>query len=130
MTYMKNSVICDTDFLISLHLENESTHQKAYELFQRHDNFIVLNITFFEMATVLSRKLYQSEAVEILESIQSEFTNVYNLTKQDELSIFELFKSYSKKNISFFDCACLHITQKLDCKIASFDSFYPKEILA
>ncbi len=125
-----SKTLCDTDFLIALQFGNESTHQQAFNIFQKFDNFVVSNITFWEVATVLSRKLNQSEAVKLLELIQGQFTDIYIFSADDEITTFKLYKSYTKKNISYFDCACLIVAQKLDAKIASFDKFYPTEILA
>jgi predicted nucleic acid-binding protein len=53
-----NKIICDTDFLISLAITNESTHQQANQLFTKYEDweFLVLNLTKYEVATVLSRK--------------------------------------------------------------------------
>ena len=123
------TVLCDTDFLISLHLETDSTHLKAKEIFSKYTDFVVLDITFWELATVLSRKLNQDQAILTLEFIQKNFPNTINFLAVHELLAFKLYKSYTKKNISFFDCACLVYAKQNDCLIASFDKFYPNNIL-
>ena len=123
------TLLCDTDFLISLQLETESTHEEAMDIYENNDEFVVLNITFWEVATVLSRKLNQDQAIATLERIQEDFPNIINFNDKAEKEAFDLFKSFAKKNISFFDCACLVTAQKHGYKIASFDKFYPKEIL-
>ncbi len=47
-----------------------------------------------------------------------------------ENDIYRLYNSFEKKNISFFDCACLHYAKIVKAKVVSFDKFYPPEILA
>ncbi|MFM7854712.1 MAG: type II toxin-antitoxin system VapC family toxin [Flammeovirgaceae bacterium] len=128
---IKNRIICDTDFLISLSVTNESTHQKALNLYQKNEDadFLVLNITMYEVATVLSRKFKQTQAVEILESIQYNFETEIWFEKDWQNQVFDIYKSQLNKNISFFDCSCLFLAQKYKAKIASFDQFYPPEIL-
>jgi predicted nucleic acid-binding protein len=127
---MITKVLCDTDFIISLYLSEETTHAKAVQIFSGDCEFFVLNITLYEVATVLSRKLPQPQAIENLESIQSFFVNVIKLSTDDESQTFDLYKSFSKKNISFFDCACQVVATKNKMKIASFDKFYDPKILA
>ena len=129
MTNRSQTVLCDTDFLIALHLENDSTHLRAKEIFSNYSYFVVLDITFWEIATVLSRKLNQDQAILTLEFIQKNFSNVIKFQPAHEVQVFQLYKSYSKKNISFFDCACLVYATQNNYQIASFDQFYPKDTL-
>lgn len=127
-----NSVICDTDFLISLHVTNESAHKKAVQIFDRiseETNFIISNITKYEVATVLSRKFPHSYAVEILEAINQNFAYELWFEQDWQAETFKIYSNQTKKNISFFDCSCLFLAKKFKWKIASFDKFYPKEIL-
>jgi predicted nucleic acid-binding protein len=72
----KKGIICDTDFLISLHITNETTHQKAlglYEKYQDYD-FYISNLTKYEIATVLSRKFDHNSAKQVLELIRENFS--------------------------------------------------------
>ncbi len=129
---LKNSVICDTDFLISLHVTNESTHQKALELFEKlsaNTSFIISNLTKYELATVLSRKFDHVDAVEILQTINENFDYELWFEKEWQSETFKIYTNQTKKSISFFDCACFFLAQKFNFKIASFDKFYPKELL-
>jgi predicted nucleic acid-binding protein len=126
---MITKVLCDTDFIISLFLNEESTHDKAVQIFGNQYEFYALNITMYEVATVLSRKLQQPEAIENLESVQNLFTKIMRITEEDETEIYKLYKSFSKKNISFFDCACQVVATNNNMKIASFDKFYAAELL-
>lgn len=124
------TVLCDADFLIALCIVNEPNHELAKEILAKYNHFVVLNITFYEVATVLSRKLIQPEAVDTLERIQEAFCNVIYFLPINEFQTFKLYKSFTKKNISFFDCACSITARNNDFLIASFDKFYPLQILA
>ncbi len=126
-----SKIICDTDFLISLHLSNESTHLEAKKIWEKNldSEFYVLNLTKYEIATVLSRKLSQKEAVEVIKLINLNFEKEVWFEQKWQSEVYDIFESYSKKNISYFDCACLFLAEKIDAKIASFDKFYPEEVL-
>ena len=126
-----SKILCDADFIIALFITTDSNHQKACDLYDTYDfeQFFVMNITMYEVATVLSRLLPQSEAVTALQLVRQRFDNpVIFETKWGE-SVYELYNTFQKKNISFFDCACMILAKKVKAKIASFDSFYPPELL-
>lgn len=125
MTFMI-SFLCDTDFLISLHLANESTHTQAVNIFQKYNSFLILDITLYEVATVLSRKLNHTDAISLLNLIQENFTDVIAFKEKYEKLTFENYKIQKNKNTSFFDCAVLTVAIQNDYKIASFDKFYPE----
>ncbi len=72
------TVLCDADFLIALCITNEPNHELAKKILAKYNQFVVLNITFYEVATVLSRKLIHPEAIDTLERIQEAFSNTIN----------------------------------------------------
>jgi predicted nucleic acid-binding protein len=126
-------IIVDTDFLISFLFENQSTHQKALNIYEKNketSQFIVLDIITFEFATTVSRLYDQKIAIEVVAKVIEMADVVLELDFQDKKKIWEEFNSYGKKGTSYFDCANLVMAKKLDCKIGSFDRVYPKEILA
>ena len=125
-------ILCDADFIIALFVDTDSNHQKAMRTYNSNsnDSFLILNITIYEVATVLSRILPQSEAIYTLQSVRMRFESPIIFDPKWENSVYELYNSFSKKNISFFDCACMIYAKKVNAKIASFDNFYPAEILA
>ena len=129
MTNRINWVLCDADFLIALYIDKDSNHQQAQDIYSECNNFSILNITFYEVATVLSRLFDHQLAKETLKDMKELFTNVIIFDQGMEDKTYENYYSYNKKNISFFDCACLVTAQKYGYKIASFDKFYPNEIL-
>jgi hypothetical protein len=61
---MTNKILCDCDFIISLLCEEESTYPVAIQKYEAYFDtgveFWVMNITLYEVATVLSRKFDQS----------------------------------------------------------------------
>jgi predicted nucleic acid-binding protein len=125
-----SKVIIDADFLIALYIDTDSNHSKAMEIYDRLDDLIVLNLTIYEVATVLSRLLTHSEAKLILINIFADLKEIIiDYDRAWELGILEIYNAQTKKNVSFFDCTCLFLAKKYDYKIASFDKFYPAEIL-
>jgi predicted nucleic acid-binding protein len=127
-----NKILCDADFLIGLFLDDDSNHQKSIDIYKEYSethDFVVLNLTKYEFATVLSRKLPQALAIEINKLFLETFTGEVYFEKSWETETYKLYNSFQKKNISFFDCACLHYAKMVKAKIASFDTFYSAEIL-
>ena len=127
-----NKILCDADFLIGLFLIDDSNFDNAtaiYEKFSNTHNFIVLNLTKYEFATVLSRKLPQDLAIRINQQFLEQFTSEVYFEKSWEMEVYTLYDSFQRKNISFFDCACMIYAKKVNAKIASFNNFYPAEIL-
>lgn len=130
---MTNKILCDSDFIISLLCEEESTHFLATEIynnnFDKGSEFWTMNINFYEISTVLSRKYEQSRAIKTFDLVQYNFNRVIRITEEDEKEIYKLYRSFNKKNISFFDCACQVVATKNSMKIASFDKFYNFDLL-
>ena len=126
------NILYDTDFLINLFVTNESNHKKAITIKNKVEfaYYNILNLVTYEFATVLSRKFDQDFALSILTDFEKiKNLEIIYLNKTQEEKVWNLFKGYSKKNISFVDCANLVIAQEFNLKIASFDKFYPKELL-
>ncbi len=124
-------ILCDSDFLVALLIEEDSNHTKAIEILQQNIacKFIYSNLTKYELMTVLSRKLPQNIAVQAFELFQKTFVDEFIFDRKLELQIIEFYKKSKNKNQSFFDIACLFLAEDYNCKIASFDKFYPTEIL-
>jgi predicted nucleic acid-binding protein len=130
--FMTTKIICDADFLVALLLKEDSNHYKAVDLYTKYFEiceFVFLSITKYEIATVLSRKLQQKDAISMYKDFKDGFQNEIWFEKSWEPQVIDLYNSFTKKNISFFDCACMVLANKINAKIASFDNFYPAEIL-
>ncbi len=126
-----SKILCDADFVISLFIDIDSNHAKATNIFERYnfEDFIILNITLYEVATVLSRILPQNEAIEALKLVRSRFDNPINFNPKWDNEVYNLYNTFEKKNISFFDCACMIYAKKVKAKIACFDKFYDEGML-
>lgn len=123
--------LLDTDFLINLFVPNEPSNVTAHTIAKKiaqYERFF-LNLVWYEIATVLSRKYTHSFALKILEDLNKTELKVLKFSEEDERETWHEFFLYTKKNISFVDCANLVIARKHKFKIASFDTFYPKEML-
>ena len=129
-TTTKN-ILCDADFLIALLIQNDSNHLKARAIIDNNldANFLYSNLTKYELMTVLSRKLDQKKAVQCLELFINTFEDEFQFDTNLEAQIIDFYKQSTNKNQSFFDIACLLTAQKLNYQIASFDQFYPKDLL-
>lgn len=127
----QENLIIDTDFLFALILPAEPNHLKAVKMWQnsRFDTVFTLNLVKYEALTVLSRKLSQKEAIQHFDLIDWTALNYIFIDQDLENKSIEIYNQQNRKNISTVDCANLVLAKKLNCKIASFDQFYPKEYL-
>jgi predicted nucleic acid-binding protein len=124
-------ILCDTDFFIALLIEEDTNHEKAISILQTYNQsiFSYSNLTVYELMTVLSRKLPQTLAIQALTIFETTFDDRFDFDLDLEVDIMRFYKQSVQKNMSFFDIACLIQAQKYQIPIASFDSFYPKELL-
>ncbi len=130
INYSEKIVILDADFLIALYIDTDSNHERALFLYDKIENCRVLNLTIYEVATVLSRLFEHKIAKLILKNILADLHQItLNFDPNWEDDIFKIYNLQTKKNISFFDCSLIFLAQNFDYKIASFDQFYPKELL-
>lgn len=128
---MIKTILCDADFFVAFLIYEDINHEKAKKIFTDYQDyeFVYSNLTKYELMTVLSRKLEQKLAVQVLNLFQDIFVNEFNFDTSLEAKIINFYKKSQNKNQSFFDIACLIQAKTFDYKIASFDKFYPKEIL-
>ena len=73
--------------------------------------------------------MIKKNAIALYKLFEENFQNEIWFEKSWEPEVFDLYNSFTKKNISFFDCAGMILAKKINAKIASFDSFYPTSIL-
>jgi len=125
-----SKVVLDTDFLVALFIGDQSTHKKAKEIFEiiKSKDLFILDLVRYELATVLSRKFSHHLAKDILTKLNN-LPLCFTSIKEWEKEIWESLFSYQRKNISFIDCANLEVAKNLNAKIASFDAFYPRDVL-
>ena len=124
-------VLLDTDFIFNFFDQNQINHEITKALVEKYvdSQFAITNLVRQELATVLSVRIgYEFWSVVQAGIDEFEVINIF-LDENDTRLIWGLFNSFKKKNISFIDCSNLYLAQKHGYKIASFDKFYPREIL-
>lgn len=127
-----DKIIIDSDAIIGKMVPTDVHHEKTLPLFQRIDSgeikAYITNLVIYEVATLFSRRYSQKQAVIFLDTI---FSSHFEIIYIDELlsqKTVERFKSYSKKNISFVDCANLVAAEEKGInRIFSFDKVYKEK---
>ncbi|MEI6532891.1 MAG: PIN domain-containing protein [Candidatus Roizmanbacteria bacterium] len=124
-------VLYDTDFLLSFLVSTEINNKKAISIYKKHNphELFALNLVKFELATVLSRKFDHTFAKQIVLALSEVPFQWLSISEIEEEAIWREYFSYNKKNISFIDSANLVVARTMNMKIATFDSFYPNEIV-
>ncbi len=122
------AILFDSDFILSLLFEEESTHEAAKKTYSSLsvDDECVLPYVHYELITVCSRKYGHAAAKQLHGFISTRLKRV-NIEGLED-NIWKEFFSHQKKSISFIDCANLVVARKYGWKIASFDAFYPKSV--
>lgn len=124
-------VLIDSDALFALYVANDLHHQIAKEILKsflkEKAELFVTNLVLQETATVVSYRLDQKQALDLLKRFnQVDFKQVFvnkNLTAKSWM----IFKKQTKKGASFVDCANTVVFKDLKMdKIFSFDKFYQR----
>jgi predicted nucleic acid-binding protein len=126
-----NMFILDTDFIFAYFDPHQSTHLSSTQIIKKYgqEEAVISNLTKQELATVISYKIDFKAAQQVLENLKLfNLKEVFIDQTQTDL-IWEIFHSYSKKKVSFVDCSNLFLATHYKAKIASFDNFYPKNIV-
>jgi predicted nucleic acid-binding protein len=123
--------LLDTDFLFAYFFNEQSTHQKAKIIMDKIENsdLYITNIVLQELATVLSNKQSQAHAKIAIENCKLLDLRIIKMTDEEELAVWVEFNKIDKNKTSFIDCSNLYLAINNNYKIASFDNFYPSEIL-
>jgi predicted nucleic acid-binding protein len=124
-------ILFDTDFLYNFFFKNQSNHKKSKELIEKYIDavFFISKPVKYEFLTVISNKENQEIAKELYYKLNYLELNILELDQEIENIAFNLFLDSDKNKTSIVDCLNLALAQKFDCKIASFDKFYPKQKL-
>jgi predicted nucleic acid-binding protein len=126
-----DNLLLDSDFLYGLFVENDPHNQNCQNLLPKISDYrlIISNLVIYEFITLISRRVGQKEALSILSQIEN--LDILKIVVDEEVhkEILAQFKTHTKKNISAVDCSNLALAQKYKAKIASFDQFYPPEML-
>jgi predicted nucleic acid-binding protein len=124
-------VLFDTDFLYNFFFANQSNHFKSKEIFTQYLNydFVISRPVRYEFLTVISNKENQEKAKQAYSKLNELELEILEITPEIENLALDIFLTSDKNKMSVVDCLNLAIAQKFNCKIASFDAFYPKEFL-
>ena len=127
-------VIIDSNVFVALFLLEDSLHSRPTQLVSQLKRqgtvFYTINLVLQESATVLSMRKGMPSARAFYASVHDFVDQVVPFDENVERESWKIFLSQTKKGTSFVDCAILASARhyKID-KIASFDRFYPKDLL-
>lgn len=107
-----NRIFVDSNYFVALQNTEDSLHKKAIKatvrLAEENAKVVISNLVFLEVVTILSqragRKIANAFGSDLLSSPNIE---VLHIGKSLQSDTWEIFKSISKKNISFIDCSIL-----------------------
>jgi predicted nucleic acid-binding protein len=128
---MTSKVIVDTDFLIGLFIKTDAHNTNCRSKFDQINNIgmIITSLVKYEFVTLISRRQNQQLALNLLEELYTLNIQEYYIEQKDDDAIMKESMSHQTKKISVVDCANLVIAKKLNAKIASFDRFYPDNMM-
>ncbi|MDP4007920.1 MAG: PIN domain-containing protein [Candidatus Peregrinibacteria bacterium] len=116
----KNKIILDSNIFIAFYYKEDSLHEEALSLLSSLDDYeiIIPYCVIQEVSTILTYKLGKKVADDFLNDIQNaDTTLIINNDVQSEIEFFKTIKA----NLSFTDLALLHLSQKYDATLLTFD---------
>ncbi|HOZ02996.1 MAG TPA: PIN domain-containing protein [Candidatus Woesebacteria bacterium] len=119
--------LLDTDFIIASRFPQESTHPRAKILgneIYSTDDFLITELVLMEVATVISHKYSQSQAILAVQTLQKAGRATLRLDADDWKNTWSLFIQQQKRRTSVVDCSNTVLAQKLGAQVVSFDQFY------
>lgn len=126
-------VLIDSDAFVALIKKNDTNHKKAKRisqfLTQKGSVFITTNYVFSETVTVLSQKISHKVAVDFINDLTSEKSEISIIRANEEIEklAIEIFKKQTSNNVSFVDCINMAVLKRYKWKtIFSFDRIYKK----
>lgn len=131
---MNEKILVDSDFLIANAKKDDPLHKKAKSLARnlntKNVKFYCLNLVVQEATTVISKRIGMN-AAKIFYSQLGKFIRTFIISDENlERKAWQIFLKQTKKGTSFTDCTNLATLKEYNLdKIASFDTFYPKELL-
>lgn len=128
------NILLDSDFLFGLFVPDDVHHKNTKRILKKVKGqgatFYALNLVIQETATVVSNKRTQKDATRFVDNLDSVVNTIIVLSPEVEEKTWKLFLEQKEDEISFIDCANLASLEEYNLdKIASFDGFYPEELL-
>lgn len=124
-----DKILVDADGFIAQFIKEDANHLKAVQIREaiKLGNFkvYVVNLVIAEVSSLLSRRFSQEKAVEFLNQVEAADMEIIYIDEDLSQKTINFFKTFSKKNISFVDCANLIVAREKGIPfIFSFDKFY------
>lgn len=126
-------ILIDSDAFVALIKRNDTNHERAGEisrlLTKKGSVFITTNYVFSETVTVLSQKISHKVAVDFINDLVNEKSEISIIRANEEIEklAIEIFKKQTSKNISYVDCVNMAVLRRYRWEtIFSFDKIYEK----
>lgn len=122
-------IFVDSSFIIALINENDSLHEKAFELIDiiENEKLVISNLIINEVITVIGNKIDLNTAIKSFDLINSRFDVIeeYNIKNFN----FKCMNEYEKYNtkLSFTDSSIIVVSKEFAIeKIVTFDKEFKK----
>jgi len=119
--------LLDTDFIIASRFPQESAYRLAKtlakEIYSTND-FLITELVLMEVATVISHKYSQIQAIQAVQTLQEAGRTILQLEADDWKNTWNFFNRQQKQKTSVVDCSNIVLAHKLNAKVVSFDHFY------
>lgn len=121
---MKNTIIIDTSFFISIFNRSDSNHQKAKsELANLNQSLITTTPVITETCHLLLKQTNFDFQMKFLRSHKAGAFKIYELIPDDLLRMIELMEKYSDVSMDFADASLIILAERLNHgEILTFDS--------
>ncbi len=123
-----NRVLADTSALYAVFERTDAEHGRATTFLRANPEavFVLSNYIFAETVTLVRKRLGGDASTKVGERIrQSPRFEVVHLTEEDEEAVWEIFRRYSDKDWSWFDCTLYHLARKLGIwEVFTFDEHF------
>ncbi len=111
------NIFLDTSFICSLHLPEDSLHNKAIaisrELISEKVNLFISNFIILEVLTILSQRKSRYMAIVFGRSVKEEGSiKIIRIDEILEELSWQIFQKTKEKNLSFVDCSTLAVLEK------------------
>ena len=119
--------VIDSDFIVALVVTMDLNHEKAHAILDglgNHHYFVYTNLIYYEVATVLSKRLPHHLAIEVFDSV--DWQDMEQIWVEEELTdeAEVIYREQTRKHISLVDCLNLHLTNKFNTKICNSEYTY------
>jgi len=126
-------ILVDADALVALAKEDDPNHKKALQIAEILQTsgcvWYVSPFTIGEVVTVISHKINQETAKEVLKELRKQNLTVWTLKDEYLYLVDNWFNKQTKKGTSYFDCYNMALMERYERDLGaifSFDSVYKR----